>query len=297
MTQTLNDCDDCEQNYKITDNTSSFEEIEDCDDCNDNDIDNYEIEVIDNNTQEFLDINKVNDKINHVNNETKILKTKFSLETWWPEVAQHIIDAMYSSKENKRVAISKFMEIFELEKPNVQTLRMQNEEINKLSDLYRMKLQLFDKYLTELKNVWCDILKKCATDCKNIIDQKSYALIKLKSSANNIFKKKKHLDDRIGIIIDEEYKKTLTLIINDFDMKLKIAKHQRTPKTPFKNEKFLSEIDQSIEKYEKQLLKMYEITHIEEIKNVYHSECELVEWEIANKIKSECQHHWMNALT
>lgn len=242
--------------------------------------DDIEVNVLDN---KFVDI--------HAEESTTL-----SFETWWPEIAESILGAMYSTPQMKKKIVQNLMPLFEFKRVDVQPLKLATEEVNELYRLYKQKLELRSAHLTDIKNFWCDLLRKCAVTCKQILQERETMLEILKLKAKEMYLKQSKVN-RIDTIIKQEYEKARYDIQEMFTARLKLAKTEillsKNNKGPMHCEK-MAVVDESIRKQMLQLTQKYDFP--EQLKAAYNAECKNLDYDMAQQVQNECREFWIHTL-
>lgn len=211
--------------------------------------------------------------------------------TWWPSVAQKVVESLYMSKEAQRSAISLLMKIFDFKYTSIEPLKLVTDSIHQLYMLYREKLDVYRQHVVEVKNVWCDILRNCAMKCKHLMNEKNSLVISLKNKAGEFLHQSKNDSAHVNII-KSEYMNALKDIQKEFEYKLQLVKLDYKVKNPSVCN--LSKIDKHISELQAEIVDSY--NDIPKIQEAYTIECQNVEYEVAKQIQYECEQYWMDGL-
>jgi hypothetical protein len=259
----------------------TFEEVY-SDSCSE---DNCDLQVFDEKSNDPWIISEMWNDIQTIEEETLVITS------WWPETATLILQGMYGSASDKKIAIGAFMKIFEFTPVYVDPLTF-SPEMYKFHNLYNQKLKIHEEHLTMLKNEWCKLLRECAQKCKDIDIEKNHEIQRLKYKANEIYMKMKQQKQTHVHIIKEEYEKTMNEIRKEYNFKMKLVKSAYHYKTP---NDYLQEI-QKINQEINDLLTSTSYTTIKQLDEQYKQECNNLQYKIGLQLQDECQQHWMNSL-
>lgn len=224
-----------------------------------------------------------------------IVSTKLTL--WWPSAAKQIANAFYSDKETKRAAIKTLMNLFEYKHVDVSILKLPTEPLIELRKLYDEKLKAIEKYAIQVKNTWCDILRKCATRCKMLISEKESDVYNLKKKAVDMMNKYK-INELITHMIRREYDKSIREIEYVSICRMQLAKSDYKVDEHIQDVCRLYEINTDINNTVNKLMnkKNYDAQIFTEMENAFEQECSNIDFEISKQLQRECQEYWIDAL-
>lgn len=218
------------------------------------------------------------------------------LTEWWPTTAEHVLRALYASKETKRSAVKQLMNLFEYQRKEVGHLRLPTEELYELRTLYNQKLSLIEKYAFETKNVWCDALRTCATKCRQAFNQRETNLHYLTMKAQDIARKHSR-DKTVMHILQYEFAKSSKDIEEECVAQIYIVKLDYHIKPQVYDLCALQACDTKIRELETRLLEKYDESMLEHMRESFEAEFANIDYEISQQLQRECEEYWMEALT
>ena len=187
-----------------------------------------------------------------------------------------------------------FMKIFEYKPVYITPLAL-SIDMYKIHNLYNKKLNIHEEHMNMLKNVWCDILRECAQECKEIDAENKNEMNRLKQKANELFLKLKqnHMMSHMHIV-KEEYEKTMNEIRKEYNFKNAADKTAFHKKSMF-NDTYSQDIRKINDEINDMLLENSYST-IQDLDNHYKHECTNLEYKICAQIQNECEQYWMHGL-
>jgi hypothetical protein len=216
-------------------------------------------------------------------NHPQELRTKLTL--WWPECADKVLHAMYDSDDKKKSAVKMLLNLFEFKYEQTEPLRLLTQDLESLRFLYVKKIQLVEQYAIEVKNIWCDILRKCATDCKQLIVSREQQLNLLKLKKDDFLQKCEKFN--VEHIINDEFMKSIGNIERDFNLKMSISKMNYKVSSPHEDICNIQHLNAQIRKLKKKLDASYNDS-VKQLDNSFEQECKNIDYEISKQLQQEC---------
>lgn len=247
-------------------------------------------------SQTFEDIGTFQD-LNGVEREIKTDSrvTSTELTKWWPGAAKVVLNGMYSNEEGKKTAIRMLMKLFEYKYHEVPRLKLPTEDLMHLRDLYSQKLQTIEKYALEVKNDWCDALRTCASQCKNLTVEKESTMHFLREKAKDMHKTHSK-NTRVHRVILEEYEKSVREISYVFACRAKLAKRNYELKEHLQDICKLHDLNNAINETIRKLQVKHEENVFRELEDGFMKECANIDYMISRQLQRECENYWMEAL-
>lgn len=291
MFQAVSDSDLTQDDVSTTYETDCDVEV-----CSDNfqNINELELEKpTESNSFEDIDTLKITKKSSQeFKTNSKLTTTQLTL--WWPSAAQKVLNGLYSTKESKNTAVSTLMNLFEYKYTDVESLKLPTQPLIDLRNLYNLKLQLIEKYATEVKNNWCDVLRTCAAQCKVLLKEKETTTYYLRKKAIHLTSTSKNTV--IRNIIKEEYDRSIKEIEYVFICRMKLAKTNYKLYDHVQDMCKLYDINNQINKSVEDLIQEYDHSIFLDLEHAFEKECANIDFRISKQLQRECEEYWMEAL-
>lgn len=253
-----------------------------------------DVEVLPENLENINPFKEINQIEKEFKTNSQIITTDLSI--WWPNTAKKILYGFHANKEAKNAAVKSLMHLFEYKYTNVSTLKLPTHELTELRSLYGKKLNTLEMYAIQVKNDWCDLLRNCANQCKNILKEQQNTKYFLKKKAIDIINK--HKNNPVVIqIVKEEFKKSEREIDYVSLCKVKLTKTNLNINDNVQHLCKLHDINNSIDALIKKLLHDYDEHVFKQMENAFMQECANIDYELAKQLQRECQEYWLDALT
>ena len=241
--------------------------------------------------QDFTNNTTTDNKFIPIEKENELsIQENTNFMKWWPEMALQIIDAMYSTKEQKRNTIMYMMSLFDKKYVNVEPTVLSDSTALEIHNLFKEKIVLYKQYGTTLKNVWCDALRISNVKCKQLYSEMNLQIFRIQEKAQKMYKQTQNIP-RSKAIIHDEFRKIVNLVHKDYTYKVQFEKKVIIQEVPDITEK-LNQINDMI----KRKMKNIPSYTFKSIQNNYTIEIDNVEYDITLMIQSECENYWLEAL-